>query len=121
MERGSFVSSSDQVADQAHRPNPYSALERFPPEAQKVPQSAPARSWLPWWLSPLALVLVGAIESYRRFLPNHLKRHCIYVPTCSQYGLECVKKYGGVRGSIRTWARIRRCNGAMFSGGEDLP
>lgn len=103
------------------RANPYSALERYPLEVREVPTVVSRPALLPWWLSPLALVLVGAIEGYRRLVPDRVKRRCIYTPTCSRYGLESVKRYGGVVGALRAWARIKRCNGALYRGGQDLP
>lgn len=102
--------------------NPYSALALFPAEAREPPEALPPRpTRLPWWLNPLCLLAVGLILLYRHVLPHRWKRQCIYTPTCSLYGLQSLRKYGLLRGALRTRARIRRCNDTLFLGGVDLP
>lgn len=102
--------------------NPYSALARLPGEAHAHPETvAAAPSALPWWLNPLCTLSVGLILLYRHGLPHRWKRQCIYTPTCSLYGLRSLQRYGLLRGTWRTWARIQRCNDTMFLGGNDPP
>ena len=36
--------------------------------------------------------------------------HCIYIPTCSEYALEAIEKYGAFKGGLLTVWRILRCN-----------
>jgi putative membrane protein insertion efficiency factor len=43
---------------------------------------------------------------------------CRFQPTCSQYGLEAIRKYGTIRGGVLTAWRILRCN-PFSKGGED--
>jgi putative membrane protein insertion efficiency factor len=102
--------------------NPYSALALYPVLERHAgePQPEAGSKW-PWWLNPLAWFAVGFILAYRHLLPGAWKRHCIYSPTCSLYGLRSIQKYGLLRGVARTWARIRRCNGVLFLGGPDEP
>lgn len=66
---------------------------------------------------------VYAIEQYRAHVSPHLRGRivCRFVPTCSAYGLEAVKKYGGVRGGWKTATRIARCNPMTPMGSVDLP
>jgi putative membrane protein insertion efficiency factor len=35
---------------------------------------------------------------------------CRFTPTCSQYGLEAIEKYGIIQGGLMTSWRILRCN-----------
>ncbi len=102
--------------------SPFSGNARFPLE-QRVVEAAPAPpdSHVPWWLNPVVVLLVLCIEAYRRLWPNHLKRRCIYSPSCSLYGLRSLKRHGLWRGVARTGSRLGRCNGALYRGGEDLP
>lgn len=43
---------------------------------------------------------------------------CRFTPTCSQYGIEAVSKYGVIKGGIMTCWRIIRCN-PFNKGGHD--
>jgi putative membrane protein insertion efficiency factor len=40
----------------------------------------------------------------------HFPAKCRFNPTCSQYGLEAVEKYGAVKGGWLTLKRLLRCN-----------
>lgn len=53
---------------------------------------------------------VGAIRVYQRLLSPMLPPSCRYWPTCSQYTLQAIQKYGLVRGSFMGAWRILRCN-----------
>ena len=43
---------------------------------------------------------------------------CKYVPTCSQYALEAIEKYGVIKGGLMSIRRILRCN-PFSKGGFD--
>ena len=43
---------------------------------------------------------------------------CRFNPTCSEYGLEAIKKYGIIKGGVKTIWRILRCN-PWNKGGND--
>lgn len=43
---------------------------------------------------------------------------CKFIPTCSNYGIEAIKTYGSIKGSILTIKRIMRCN-PLSKGGYD--
>lgn len=60
-----------------------------------------------------------AIRGYQRWLSPHLPTRCRQVPTCSNYGLLAVARYGLVEGSRLTAARIRRCNPSTPRGTVD--
>ena len=106
-----------------HEPggNPYSALERFGAAAalEPVRRKRPAPTRWPLWLDPVAWLAMALISAYRLLVPIAWRRRCIYSPTCSSYGLDAIRRYGGVRGAVHTLARIRRCNGALYLGGDD--
>lgn len=36
--------------------------------------------------------------------------HCRFQPTCSEYAVEALHKYGAVKGSVKSIWRIVRCN-----------
>ena len=64
-------------------------------------------------------ILIGMIKFYRKYLSG-LKRYstCKYYPTCSQYGLEAIEKYGAFKGGLLAVWRILRCN-PFSKGGYD--
>lgn len=64
-------------------------------------------------------ILIGMIKFYKKFL-SPLKKtcHCRYIPTCSQYAVEALKKYGPFKGSYLAIKRILRCN-PLHKGGYD--
>ncbi|HNW81547.1 MAG TPA: membrane protein insertion efficiency factor YidD [bacterium] len=62
---------------------------------------------------------IAAIRFYQKHLRHFHNRKCIYTPTCSDYGILAIEKYGFFKGCYVTYLRIRRCNGAKYKGGED--
>ena len=62
---------------------------------------------------------VVAIRGYQRFLSPHLPTKCRQTPSCSNYGLQAVQRYGLVEGSRLTAARIKRCNPSTPRGTHD--
>ena len=46
---------------------------------------------------------------------------CPYYPSCSQYGLEAIQKYGAVKGSMLAAWRILRCNPFSLGGVDHVP
>jgi conserved hypothetical protein YidD len=62
-----------------------------------------------------------AIRFYQRHLRQLHNRRCIYTPSCSEYGILALNKYGFIRGCWYTYLRIKRCNGALYRGGVDYP
>lgn len=44
-------------------------------------------------------ILLYLIRFYRKYLsPMKVYTHCIYIPTCSEYALEAIEKYGAFKG-----------------------
>ncbi|RAH98723.1 membrane protein insertion efficiency factor YidD [Acuticoccus sediminis] len=72
-------------------------------------------------MRPVAATLRGAIYVYRVLLSPILGRQCRYLPTCSQYADEAVKRYGAWTGSWLTLARILRCNPFGAAGYDPVP
>lgn len=54
--------------------------------------------------------LIFFVRIYQLTLSPIFGRQCRFSPTCSQYFIEAVKKYGAVRGSLKGIWRICRCN-----------
>ena len=65
---------------------------------------------LRWMFDLPALLLIGGVRLYQIFLSPIFGRQCRFWPTCSQYFIDAVRKYGAVRGSIKGTLRICRCH-----------
>ncbi|MCI9637018.1 MAG: membrane protein insertion efficiency factor YidD, partial [Hungatella sp.] len=47
--------------------------------------------------------------------------HCIYTPTCSQYAIEALEKYGAVKGLWLSTRRLLRCHPWAEGGYDPVP
>jgi len=54
-------------------------------------------------------VLLFLIRFYRKHISPCFPPRCRFSPTCSQYALEAVEKYGALRGGWLAFRRILRC------------
>lgn len=63
-------------------------------------------------------LVLSLIKLYRKNISPMSPPKCKYIPTCSQYGLEAVEKYGVIKGGVMTLWRILRCN-PFSKGGFD--
>jgi len=70
----------------------------------------------------LKRILIGLIKFYRTYISG-LKAAptCKYIPTCSEYGIEAIEKYGTLKGGILTMWRILRCNPFSKGGYDPVP
>lgn len=50
------------------------------------------------------------IYVYQRVISPVFPSSCIYTPTCSQYALEAIEKYGVAKGVFMSFKRITRCH-----------
>ncbi|GGH05937.1 membrane protein insertion efficiency factor YidD [Mucilaginibacter phyllosphaerae] len=61
------------------------------------------------------------IKIYRYLISPILPNACRYTPTCSQYGIEAIKKHGPFKGGWLTLKRIARCNPWGGHGHDPVP
>jgi putative membrane protein insertion efficiency factor len=55
-------------------------------------------------------IVVAPIRLYQRLISPLLGSRCKYHPTCSEYALQAVSRYGVARGAVLAGWRILRCN-----------
>ena len=66
--------------------------------------------------------LIACIRFYRRELSGMKKKPCCrYFPTCSQYALTAVERYGALKGGRMAAWRICRCNPFSRGGYDPVP
>lgn len=63
-------------------------------------------------------ILIKIIKLYQK-IPGNFHQNCKYIPTCSNYGIEAINRYGSLKGSYLTIKRIIKCN-PFSHGGIDL-
>lgn len=68
----------------------------------------------------LKTLMIGFIKGYKRFVSPFLPKSCRYYPTCSDYAILAIEKYGVLKGSLKAIWRVLRCN-PFSSGGIDYP
>jgi len=77
-------------------------------------------------ISTILKALIGAIfivliKGYQYLISPLSAASCRYTPTCSQYGVEAIKKYGAFKGGWLTLKRIARCNPWGGHGHDPVP
>jgi len=65
--------------------------------------------------------VLGLIRLYQRYVSPMTPPSCRYVPTCSQYAVEAVSKYGAMKGSWLAMKRISRCHPFHEGGYDPVP
>ncbi|WP_041324110.1 membrane protein insertion efficiency factor YidD [Hippea maritima] len=64
--------------------------------------------------------MIGLIKLYQRFISPLTRPSCRFYPTCSNYSIEAIKKFGPIQGGMMSIWRILRC-GPWSAGGYDPP
>lgn len=77
-----------------------------------------------WWLARISDAVAGLlillVRCYQYTLSPLIGRSCRFEPTCSNYFIGAVRKYGPLRGALKGIGRICRCH-PWHPGGEDPP
>ena len=67
----------------------------------------------------ISKILIGLIKIYKIFLSPYLTPSCRYLPTCSEYAIECLKTYGLIKGITKGFKRILSCHPVKILGGGE--
>ena len=67
-------------------------------------------------------MLLAMIRFYRRYLSRR-KKHpaCRYIPTCSEYAVTAIERYGALKGGRMAAWRLLRCNPFSKGGYDPVP
>ena len=68
-----------------------------------------------------SLLLIIPIKIYQIIISPLLGPSCRFTPTCSQYAVEAIQKYGPFKGSWLSFKRIMRCHRWGASGYDPVP
>jgi putative component of membrane protein insertase Oxa1/YidC/SpoIIIJ protein YidD len=60
--------------------------------------------------------IIGFVKLYQHYAPERIRRKCIFKPTCSEYMILAIEKYGVVKGLYKGLFRLFvRCSGFYYS------
>ncbi len=63
--------------------------------------------------------LIKIIKIYKFLISPYLGNNCRYLPTCSDYFIDCLEQYGFLKGIIKGSKRILSCHPIKFLGGGE--
>lgn len=63
--------------------------------------------------------IIWLVHVYQHFAPAKTRLACVFEPSCSEYMILAVKKYGSIRGVLKGIHRLRRCHYPNY--GKDYP
>jgi len=66
-------------------------------------------------------VLLALLRFYKRNISPTLPPSCRFRPTCSEYAMEAIAKYGALKGGWLALKRILRCNPLCKGGYDPVP
>lgn len=63
----------------------------------------------------LKSAIIGAVRLYQRYAPERIRRKCLFKPTCSEYTILAIEKYGVIRGVYKSCIRVfKKCRGRTY-------
>ncbi|GAA5415212.1 putative membrane protein insertion efficiency factor [Paraliobacillus ryukyuensis] len=66
-------------------------------------------------------LLIGIIRFYQKFISPMTSPSCRFQPTCSQYSLESVRRFGAMKGTYLSVRRIVKCHPFHPGGFDPVP
>ncbi|MFN3870921.1 MAG: membrane protein insertion efficiency factor YidD [Aquificaceae bacterium] len=65
-------------------------------------------------------LIIGFLKFWQMFISPLYPPSCRYYPSCSNYAIMAVEKYGVFKGTLKALWRVLRCN-PFSKGGVDYP
>lgn len=66
-------------------------------------------------------LLIGIVRLYKNVVSPFLPSACRFHPTCSEYAMNALEKYGAIRGSVMAAYRLLRCQPFAKGGYDPVP
>lgn len=68
-------------------------------------------------------IILSSVRIYQRIAPRRIRLKCRFEPSCSQYMILAIEKYGVIKGVFKVIKRLSKCNnrGDGMGGGFDYP
>jgi putative membrane protein insertion efficiency factor len=64
-------------------------------------------------------LLIKIIKIYQLIISPYLGNNCRYLPTCSEYFIDCLNEHGIIKGTVIGIKRIISCHPIKFLGGGE--
>ena len=59
--------------------------------------------------------VIGVIKLYQHYAPDEIRRRCLFMPTCSEYAIIAIRKYGGFIGLCKSYyLLVYLCRGNVY-------
>ena len=69
----------------------------------------------------ITFFLLSTIKFYQFFISPILGQNCRYLPTCSEYTIQAIKKFGLIKGTALSLNRISKCHPWGNHGYDPVP
>lgn len=66
-------------------------------------------------------ILLWLLKGYKRFLSPLLPGACRFYPTCSEYAMQAIEKYGSLKGGYLALRRLFKCHPFNDGGYDPVP
>ncbi|MBQ3017427.1 MAG: membrane protein insertion efficiency factor YidD [Clostridia bacterium] len=66
-------------------------------------------------------ILIFFLKGYKKVISPLFPPACRFTPTCSEYAIEAIEKFGAIRGSLLGGYRLLRCNPFCRGGYDPVP
>ena len=65
--------------------------------------------------------IILSIKIYQLLISPVIGKNCRYLPTCSEYTIECLKQFGIIKGIFLSFKRISKCHPWGSHGYDPVP
>jgi hypothetical protein len=66
-------------------------------------------------------LLIQVIRAYRYFISPLFPQSCRFTPSCSEYSMEAVERFGAIRGAALAAGRVLKCHPFHDGGYDPVP
>ena len=66
-------------------------------------------------------ILLFFLKAYKKIISPILPPSCRFTPTCSEYAMEAITRFGAIRGTLLGAYRLLRCNPFCRGGYDPVP
>ena len=65
----------------------------------------------------ISFLIIGVVKLYKVFISPLIGQNCRFLPSCSEYFIECLEVHGPIKGLYLGFKRITKCHPIKILGG----